>query len=66
VNSTAESVYRRSISELVTEAGCASPEACLLTFHFGDPTDGPTNWLPLSTIKEAVGIQNSNVHVRIV
>lgn len=64
INSTAESVFRERVDALLWDAGCESQASCLVTVSLGDPVNGPTNWLPLTTLKEAQGLQRSNVQVK--
>lgn len=58
-------VFQANINSMMTTAGCIRTKNCFLYFHTGDPVNGPTNWLPLSTFRDAIGLQRASVQVRI-
>ncbi|KAL4228617.1 hypothetical protein ACF0H5_011667 [Mactra antiquata] len=62
VNSTAQSVYRHDLGQIVTSSGCIRSKACFIAFHFGN-TSGPTNWMPLSQFNNAEGLQKANIKI---
>lgn len=60
---TTEMVFQADVNTMMSDAGCIRTKNCFLYFHLGDPVNGPTNWFPLSTFKDAIGLKNASVQV---
>lgn len=63
VNSTAHSIFRHNLNDLMTTAGCLRNKLCFLFFHLGDPFSGPSNFISLTEFSNAEGLQNATVKV---
>ncbi|XP_045208111.2 beta-mannosidase-like isoform X1 [Mercenaria mercenaria] len=63
VNSTAQSVFRHNVNDMISTSGCIRTKRCFLFFHFGDPSSGPTNYIPLSEFNTVEGISNATIQI---
>lgn len=60
---TSEMVFKADVNTMMSTAGCIRTKNCFLFYHLGDPVNGPTNWLPLSTFRDAIGLQNVSIQI---
>ncbi|KAJ8307151.1 hypothetical protein KUTeg_015235 [Tegillarca granosa] len=63
VSTTAESIFRKNVNELMKEAGCIRNKICFLYFHMGDINTGPVAWLPLTVFKDAIGLSKTGIQI---
>lgn len=63
INSTAQSVFRHNLADMMSTSGCVRTQQCFLFFHLGDPISGPTNWLSLTQFNNAEGLLKANITI---
>ncbi|KAL5010698.1 hypothetical protein ScPMuIL_013003 [Solemya velum] len=62
INSTAGSVFRRNVTDLLTKTSCDLPQRCFFYMYLTN-TQEPSAWVTLSTFREAIGLQKANIKI---
>lgn len=63
VNSTAQSVFKHDLGDMIRSSGCVRTKQCFLFFYLGDPVSGPTNWMALSQFNIVENLQKATINI---